>query len=63
MLAHEPLQNFLGEILNYLPCAEGRERLKKKVNHSWLVGGRFNQQLHMHAQWVQLFVTLWTVAC
>lgn len=40
--------NFFWELLRYnlkpVPKAEGKERLKKKADHSRLVGGKFNKQ-------------------
>ena len=38
------LKSFLGEIWNWPPCTEGKERLKKKADHPRLVGGRFIKQ-------------------
>ena len=37
---------------NCFPYADGKERLKKEVDHSRLVGGRFNKQVNLHMRLV-----------
>lgn len=38
------LENSLGEIWNWLPYSEGKEKSKKEADHSPLVGGSFKKQ-------------------
>ena len=51
ILGHN-LRSFLGEIWNWPPNTEGKERWKKEADHSRLVGGRFNKQRNLHTRLV-----------
>ena len=46
------LGSSVGEIWNWPPYAEGKERTRKEVDHSRLVGGSFNRQRNLHLRLV-----------
>lgn len=47
-----PLRSFPGEIQNWPPYMEGKERAKKEATHSRLIGDRFNKQGNLRTRLV-----------